>query len=278
MPKKSKRSAKKNPWKYPKRSGKRGQHWTFNELDTYNIRINTVDTKAFFGIPELPAPVVDPIILNHVTAPVDLQLPRALETFFGYLHDTTLNVEVWVDDFALHLLGSLLRLNNRGGPIHLRPELPFVMNGCRVLAVPNLAIYDNENYPFFLFHRDKSSQDRAEPRPVASALGAFYTINFGRTAVGLPPLPSKMYIGMIMIRSAPRFYKITITQALADAVMTPQFPIEETIMERFVPPVPNMDEFLVEGMQPLENRRVCFQSFEALRTLNRVIVPLDELL
>jgi hypothetical protein len=41
--------------------------WTFNELDAYNIRIKTVDTKAFFGISKLPEPAVDPVIFGAKT-------------------------------------------------------------------------------------------------------------------------------------------------------------------------------------------------------------------
>lgn len=74
-----------------------------------------------------------------------------------------------------------------------------------------------------------------------------------------------------MVGVAPRFYKITITQALEDAVRRSQFPVAETlaetIVQRFVPPVPNMASFLCQGMLPLDNRQICFQCFEALRTL-----------
>ena len=70
-----------------------------------------------------------------------------------------------------------------------------------------------------------------------------------------------------MIKSAPRLYKITITQTLLSAVETSQTPAEETIVERFIPPVPNLDAFFDEGMIPLENRRICLQCFEALKAL-----------
>jgi hypothetical protein len=59
-------------------------------------------------------------------------------------------------------------------------------------------------------------------------------------------------------------------KALLNAVVTSQPPAEKTIIERFVPPVPNMDNFFVEGikfMTPLENRYICFQCFEALKAL-----------
>jgi hypothetical protein len=96
---------------------------------------------------------------------------------------------------------------------------------------------------------------------VAKAVAAFQTDCDG-TETGLPPVLSKRYIGIVMNRSTPHFYKITITQALVDAVMHGLFPAEETVIERFIPPVPD-----VRGMLSLEDRRVCFQCFEALKTL-----------
>jgi hypothetical protein len=91
--------------------------------------------------------------------------------------------------------------------------------------------------------------------------------NDKRTANGLPPFLSKRYIGIVTIGSAPFFYKITITQALIDAVVNSQLPAQETIIERFIPPVPNVDDFLRDGMLPLDNRHVCFQCYEAVKTL-----------
>jgi hypothetical protein len=70
-----------------------------------------------------------------------------------------------------------------------------------------------------------------------------------------------------MIKSAPRLYKITITQTLVNAVETSQTPAEETIVERFIPPVPSLDTFFDEGMVPLENRCICLHCFEAIKAL-----------
>jgi hypothetical protein len=100
---------------------------------------------------------------------------------------------------------------------------------------------------------------------VAKALAAFQT-DCDPTAAreaGIPPMPLKRYIGIVMNGSAPHFYKITITQALVYAVRYGLFPTEETVVERFVPPVPDA----CEGMLPLKNRHVCFQCFEALKAL-----------
>ena len=66
-------------------------NWTISELDTYKIRIKTADTQAFFGISNLPAPTVDPVILQNVNLPRDndVELSKDIRTFFAYLHDTT---------------------------------------------------------------------------------------------------------------------------------------------------------------------------------------------
>jgi hypothetical protein len=100
---------------------------------------------------------------------------------------------------------------------------------------------------------------------VAKALAAFQTDDYNRTAMGLPPMLSKTYIGIVMIGAgAQYFYKIRMTRALVYAVRHGLFPAEETVVQRFmIPLVPNVRE----GMLSLENRRVCFQSFEALKIL-----------
>jgi hypothetical protein len=82
-----------------------------------------------------------------------------------------------------------------------------------------------------------------------------------------PPVSSKAYIGIVMIGTGPRFYKINISRDLVSAVRHGLFPAEETVIQRFVPPVPNGFSFLRMGMVPLDNRHVCFQCFEALKTL-----------
>ena len=91
--------------------------------------------------------------------------------------------------------------------------------------------------------------------------------NEKRAEEGLAPMTSKRYIGIVTIGLAHFFYKITITQALVDAVMNSQCPTQETIVERFIPPVPNLDDFLRDGMMSLDNRRICFQCYEALKNL-----------
>jgi hypothetical protein len=257
--------------------------WTFNELDAYNIRIKTVDTKAFFGISNLPAPAVDPVILQNVEVPSGPDvLPKDLRLFFRYLCDSAdKSQQSCVDDFTHHLLGDLLRFDEPRGITRRRATFTFIMSGRRVNATANVSV-SREDYLIMLVQRDrvsiplfpcaslntiKISRDRAEPRLVATTLGAFSVDNDKRTENGLDPIASKRYIGIVTIGSAHFFYKITITQALVDAVVNSHFPAQETIIKHFIPPVPDVDDFLRDGMLSLDNRCTCFQCYEALKTL-----------
>ena len=71
--------------------------------------------------------------------------------------------------------------------------------------------------------------------------------------------------GIAMVGTAPYFYRVLITDALLTAVETASFPDEETVIFRFIPPVPDMDSYVSDGMRPLENRHIVFQCFEAFK-------------
>ncbi|KAI9435755.1 hypothetical protein H4582DRAFT_1968548 [Lactarius indigo] len=259
------------------RSAKPGSDWKYSDLDSYNIQIRNVHTQEFFGVPHLPPPAVNPIILNHVSAPVGLPLPKDDRLFFRYLlaatRVDTIHEEL-IHDFMRHLLSGLLHLDEIDRIMNQRVDLRFVMSGKLVCAEPDFAVWYSERpipSHILLVQQDKGplSPGQAEPQLVAGALGAFHTDNSCRIAMGFPPSPSRRYFGIIMVGVAPRFYKITITQALCDVVRLAQFPAEETIVQCFTPPVANTANFLTlhQGMLPLDNRRICFQCFEALRTL-----------
>ena len=63
-----------------------------------------------------------------------------------------------------------------------------------------------------------------------------------------------------MVGAAPVFYRIPVTQALADALVTASYP-EQTVVSKFVPPVPDPNRYADRGMRPLDNRR--FEAFKA---------------
>jgi hypothetical protein len=271
-----------------------GNHWTFVDLDAYNIRISTVDTEEFFGVPLLPAPTVDPIILDNVDPPVGTHLPRNAHLFFRFLRNVftsesppgQIGGPATEEDtspiivFSFHILRSLLQFTKPDRMMLSCNVVRFFVSTEEVKAKLDLALLDSDNrillileervssspiatHHFLTPTKNPSPQDQPEPRLVAKALAAFQIeTRSDHTAAGLPPVLSKTYIGIVMDWSTPRFYKITITQALSDAVACGLFPAKETIVQRFIPPVPD-----AWGMLSLEDRRVCFQCFEALKSL-----------
>lgn len=72
-----------------------------------------------------------------------------------------------------------------------------------------------------------------------------------------------------MVGICPVFYRIIVTTALLDALVTSTYPMETTTVLRYVPPVPDPQNYAADGMRPLENRRVVFQCLEAFK---RIIV------
>ena len=76
-----------------------------------------------------------------------------------------------------------------------------------------------------------------------------------------------------MVGISPVFYRIIVTMALIDALVTSAYPVETTTILRYVPPVLNPENYAAEGMRPLENRRVVFQWLAALKEIIIVSYP-----
>ena len=76
-----------------------------------------------------------------------------------------------------------------------------------------------------------------------------------------------------MVGISPVFYRVIVTTALIDALVTSTYPVETTTVLRYVPPVPDPENYATEGMRPLENRRVVFQCLEALKEIIIVSCP-----
>ena len=84
---------------------------------------------------------------------------------------------------------------------------------------------------------------------------------------GLQRLPEKDVCAIVMRRTAPIFYRVHVTTALVDALAAATYPQEETVVLRFIPPVPNQELYRTEGMHPLANRRCVFQCLEAFKAV-----------
>jgi hypothetical protein len=265
------------------RSARSGSDWTVSELDDYRIRIDEVDFQEFFEIVnDLPNPAVDDAILNHLQEPND-PLPD-VHNFFLLLHEAS-NAqphELVVDDFSRHILHvSGVSL---GRVVVLREGLFFMMSGQKVFAKPDVVMRglgdrillvqeDKVSLPILLqpyisdMVRAKRLPSRhyegVEPQLVAEMVAAFKTDDFNAIAAGNALAPQREYTAIIMIGTAPIFYKATITRALKEAIERAENPAAETVVQCLVPI--EDENFLNNGMVPLDNRFVCFQCFEALR-------------
>ncbi|TEB33833.1 hypothetical protein FA13DRAFT_1789655 [Coprinellus micaceus] len=254
------------------RSARPASEWTTNELAAYNIVIQTEDTSTFLGasIENLPLPQVDPVILNVEGRP-PAGVSKSTRPFFRYLRGAMVHplggdgVESAAAHFASHLLG-LLDYDEPDRVIHQRLQIRFLVSGVYADAQPDVCVLDDEDFlPLVQENKRLTPPDDLEPQLIAQAIAAFYENNRRRKSIGRPALPLQEFAGITLTGTAPIFYKIPITQELLFAINTGQYPAQQTVVHRFIPPVPDPNSFFDQGMQTLENRRVVLKCYEAFK-------------
>ena len=250
------------------RSAKFGSDWTSHELATYNIVVEYQNAATFFGTDSLPQPTVIPTILT-ATSPDD----AADDGDYYFLRTMDLAMspapaeESAVDDFAVLLLRAL-GYTPRGRVVRTRKEIPLIICGEARHMKTDVCIID-QNEIVLLVQEDKRHLDLAsdpEPQLIAEAIAAFPANNRTRQrTLNQPPLNSKVMAGITMKGTAPIFYKIPVTAALAGSVASRVYPQVETIVHAHVPNVPRPNRRWSEGMKPLDNRKVILSCYEAFR-------------
>jgi hypothetical protein len=97
----------------------------------------------------------------------------------------------------------------------------------------------------------------------------FYQNNLERKHKGLhwQVLQSKYIPAIMMMGTAPIFYRIPVTTALLQALTTASYPEEETTVLKFIPPVSDQQRYRTDGMRPLDNRRIILQCLEAFKAV-----------
>lgn len=246
------------------RSAKPVSQWTNKELLAFNIRIEDAGVEAFFNIPQLPPPTASTSILDNLDEPPEplLDVDRL---FFAYKWSTGLpgsNI-----DFTMYLL-RVLNYESGRRLLGVRSKNPLLMAGRRIIANIDLFLMkvDEDEY-LLIVHEDKHPKQDPEAQVIAKAIAAFDRDNNRRVESGLQRLPDKEICAIVMKRTAPIFYRVHVTTALVDALAAATYPQEETVVLRFIPPVPNQELYKTEGMHPLANRRSVFQCLEALKAV-----------
>ncbi|KAF8165923.1 hypothetical protein B0H34DRAFT_255711 [Crassisporium funariophilum] len=101
-------------------SAKSGSSWTGNELNAFNIRVETVDAATFFNMEQLPNPLVSEVILLNERRPLG-PLVKDDRLFFHYMRDAEKGEESFVHDFAAFILG-MFGYDEPDRVIHQRKE------------------------------------------------------------------------------------------------------------------------------------------------------------
>ncbi|KIK08039.1 hypothetical protein K443DRAFT_672922 [Laccaria amethystina LaAM-08-1] len=168
-------------------------------------------------------------------------------------------------DFTIFLL-NLLGYEGGHRLLGLWAKEPFLMAGRRIIANIDLFLMKLDelriNEYILIVHEHKHSNQNPQATVIAKAIVALEHNNCKRVKAGLQRLPDKEIYAIVMKRTAPIFYRVHVTTALVDALATSAYPQEETLVLRFIPPVPNQQLYSAEGMHPLANRRSVSQCLE----------------
>lgn len=250
------------------RSAKSGSDWTANDLAAYNIPVVSQDSATFFGAAVLPDPRVPPEMLQRLEAEdaEDLDTCRTIAAM-----DLAMNrvpaEESAVDDFAVRLF-DMLGYTTRNIAVRTRKDIPLFMCGEYCHAKTDVCLMMNRSEIILLVQKDKSHREEAgdpQPQLIAEAVAAFQINNKKRELAGLPTRNMCLIPGIVMIGTAPTFYKLPVTEELANAVALGTFPTHPTVVHRHIPAVPRPLRRLSEGMKPLDSRTVVLRCFEAFR-------------
>jgi hypothetical protein len=279
---------------------KPGDEWGKNELLAFNIQVVEVDMSTFFGsasLPELTS--VSRAILDNQEEPTDsgYQLSKAEIDFFAYLETATVfrgDEQPFVTDFLVYML-RMMGYDEGHRVVRTKNEMPLEMCGKRVSGTVDVSVMKwrngleylflateykvcmplrswrvddslNDDIPKRFFSMEQIVPD-PEPQLIAGAIAAFMEMEEKALFWGEAAFESKTFPGMVMVGTAPTFYKIPVTMELALAVARGQCPPTPTVVEKFTPPIPQpgTSNLVVDGMSPLVNRRIIMQCFQAFK-------------
>jgi len=249
-----------------RRTSKEAAQWTHIELVSYNIKVDGIGNPLKFFNCDFPdALEIDEDILYQESKKSNDQ---DAYTFLRLLYDSTIHPhphkeDSAVIDFTHHVL-RLLEYTPIGRIARTRKRLPFKICGVEKAAVPNICILDERDFILLVVQEETDHID-PEPRLVAQMIAAFSCNNHRRQQLGLPPLDSHWVNGIIMIKTAPVFYRFRVTSDLVTAIQSGIYPKESSVVLAHVPDVEDQSGAWKHGMVPLKNRGVMLECFEMFK-------------
>ncbi|KAJ6534456.1 hypothetical protein DFH09DRAFT_1043492 [Mycena vulgaris] len=250
------------------RSAKSGSDWTHNETDAYNIHLSFEDATTFFGVAQLPAPIIDNEILtveyaDNTVSDANFDLLSLLDLAM----DASNPQESAVHDFTVSLFYALGYIR-RPRVARTRQELRFLICGESKCAKPDVSIIDRNLVDIILLvQEDKYFGGAADAyaQLIAGAIAAYQANQSTRTASGLPRLQSLVVPGILLVGTSPTFYKVPLTEEFVRCVERGEYPDIPTIVAVHLPDLPRPQRRWVEGMKPLDNRRIILECYEAFK-------------
>jgi hypothetical protein len=230
-------------------SAKLGNKWGCNELTAYNISMEPQDAPTFFEVDPLPRPHVPADMLDKLEAEDTTNLD-AFQTIsvMDLAMNMTLLEESAVDDFVVHLF-DILGYTNHDLLLCSWKDIELIICRVSMNVKTGVCLLKNHYEIILLVQEDKQqmeSGEDAEAQLIAKAITAFQSNNKKCILAGLNPVQHLLIPRIVMIGTAPMFYKIRVMKALADAITYGAFPLLFTVIHFHIPAVPCPHRLLSE--------------------------------
>ncbi|KAF8990189.1 hypothetical protein BDQ17DRAFT_1433954 [Cyathus striatus] len=235
----------------------------------HNITLHELDALTFFSLKELPQPSVDPELLANAESEAMEEDNHVL--LMDYLDNAMIpdENESGVDNFIFHLFRTIGYTAPRRLP-RLQSNYPLFIRRTEQTVTIDACIRDipqNNIRLIVMIERRLDKSDDVQARLVAGAIAVFHHNNSIRERNGCPLLKNMVIPGIVMVGTAPVFFKILVTSIFTHQIEQGIDHTQKSHVEYCHPPVLRPDLLFEEGMKPLDNRRVIFQCFEAFKAI-----------
>jgi hypothetical protein len=251
------------------RSAKSGSDWTSNELQAYNICVQPLISRVFFGFePSSTLTQLDP---DFVSGTLDSEgLSDHTYRLLQYLNlaaHANSGQESAIDDFAKEVL-RVVGFEERGTLLRSRFAIPLTICGdSSRTAQADVCLIHGNSAILLVVQEDKTTISNRDPEAqvIAQAIAAFQYNNRVRSRIGLRELEGMDIPCITMVGTRPIFYIVPVTRALSNAVITAQYPQATTQVLKCV--VSPSSRRLSDGMEVPDFRRVALQHYDAFKVL-----------
>jgi len=264
---------------------KSGSDWTNTDLEFFRIKILEVeDFSEFFGsnitvienndVKEFLSLDLSNVTIQHKFNWTSLK-SRYVQTLVKDIIAVTKthrSEESAVDDMAKSIF-QIFKYDDGDNAIRTRETIFLEMCNSRTQANPDVCIESTDMSIKLLVQEDKSynvGNDKflsnyPEAQLIAEAIAAFQeNIRIFKRLGKYKNKETKNIIpGIVMFGTCPTFYKIPITNLLAECVRQGNVPTSDTLVEKYV--IPNLPFNLSDALLSRENAQHIVMCYEAFR-------------